>query len=204
MKQANISNNQNRLESTLEAFFFNYRSLHLILCAVLTIFYIIQASGIKPSASFEKMIPKDHEYIANYLDHKADLKGLGNAIRISVENTDGDIFNQEFQQVLSEIHDEVFFIPGVDRAALKSIWASGVRWMEVTEEGFSGGPVVGSEYDGSARSLLQLRKNVEKSGQIGALVANNLKSAVIYAPLLETNPETQYDVSLLSGSFNST
>ncbi|WNC70434.1 MMPL family transporter [Thalassotalea psychrophila] len=190
MNQVKITKNQNRLESMLEAFFFNYRPLHLIIFAALTVFFIIQASEIKPSASFEKMIPKDHQYIANYLDHKEDLKGLGNAIRISVENTDGDIFNKEFQHTLSQIHDEVFYIPGVDRAALKSIWASGVRWMEVTEEGFSGGPVVGSDYDGSTRSLQQLRKNVEKSGQIGALVANNLKSAVIYAPLLEKDPET--------------
>ncbi|WNC66848.1 MMPL family transporter [Thalassotalea nanhaiensis] len=190
MNKDKLTNKQNRLENTLEAFFFNFRPLHLIIFAALTVFFIIQASEIKPSASFEKMIPKDHEYIGNFLEHKADLNGLGNAIRISVENTQGDIFNKEYQQVLSKIHDEVFYIPGVDRSALKSIWASGVRWMEVTEDGFSGGPVVGSDYNGSEQSLLQLRKNVEKSGQIGALVANNLKSAVIYAPLLEKDPET--------------
>ncbi|MEW6996978.1 RND family transporter [Colwelliaceae bacterium BS250] len=186
----NQTNNQNRLESILESFFFNFRPLHLVLFTALTLFFVIQASDIKPSASFEKMIPKNHQYIGNYLDHKADLKGLGNAIRISVETITGDIYNQKFQQVLSEIHDEMFYIPGVNRGELKSIWASAVRWMEVTEDGFSGGPVVGSEYNGSAMSLLQLRKNVEKSGQIGALVANNHKSAVIYAPLLEINPET--------------
>ncbi|MGI9288978.1 MAG: efflux RND transporter permease subunit, partial [Pseudomonadales bacterium] len=46
------------------------------------------------------------------------------------------------------------------------------------------------DYDGSPRSLKNLRQNTLKSGQIGRLVANNFKSATIVAPLAEVNPET--------------
>lgn len=179
-----------RSEPLLERFIFHNRPLVVALMLLATLFFGYQASKIKPDASFEKMIPTFHPYIANYLAHKDDLKGLGNAIRISVEATEGDIFTAEFQEVLKQVHDEVFYIPGVDRASLTSIWAAAVRWNEVTEEGLAGGPVVADTYDGSPEELERLRANVLKSGQVGALVANNFKSAVVYAPLMDLNPET--------------
>ncbi|GGO78918.1 hypothetical protein GCM10011348_11930 [Marinobacterium nitratireducens] len=177
-------------ESVIERIFFNHRPLLIVLMAALTLFFGYQASTIKPEASFEKMIPASHPYIANYIQHKDDLAGLGNAIRISVEHTEGDIFDKDFQQTLQQIHDEVFYIPGVDRANLISIWASGVRWNEVTEEGLTGGPVIADTYDGSPEELEKLKTNILKSGRIGSLVANDFKSAVVYAPLLDKNPET--------------
>ena len=102
------------------------------------------------SASFEKMIPRSHPYIQNYLENRADLRGLGNALRIVVENPNGDIYDPKYENTLKKIHDEVFLTPGVDRAWVKSLWAPGVRWTEVTEEGFRGGPVMPDNYDGSA------------------------------------------------------
>ncbi len=177
-------------EPLLERFFFNSRPLVIVLMLVATLFFGYQASKIKPDASFEKMIPTFHPYIANYLAHKDDLQGLGNAIRISVEATEGDIFTKEFMETLQQVHDEVFYIPGVNRASLTSIWASAVRWNEVTEEGLAGGPVIEDSYDGSPEALEQLKVNILKSGRVGSLVANNFKSAVIYAPLMDFNPET--------------
>ncbi|WP_020681308.1 efflux RND transporter permease subunit [Marinobacterium rhizophilum] len=177
-------------ESIIERIFFRHRPWVILLMLAMTLFFGFQASSIKPEASFDKMIPASHPYISNYLQHKDDLAGLGNAIRISVEHTRGDIFDKGFQVTLQDIHDEVFYIPGVDRANLLSIWASGVRWNQVTEEGLTGGPVIADTYDGSPAELEKLKNNILKSGRIGSLVANDFKSAVIYAPLLDRNPET--------------
>lgn len=177
-------------ESIIERIFFHHRPLVILLMLVATVFFAYQASSIKPEASFEKMIPASHPYIANYIQHKDDMAGLGNAIRISVENTQGDIFDKSFQETLQQIHDEVFYIPGVDRAKLMSIWASGVRWSEVTEDGLTGGPVISDTYDGSPTELEKLKTNILKSGRIGSLVANDFRSAIIYAPLMDFNPET--------------
>ncbi len=177
-------------ESIIERIFFHHRPLIILLMLAATVFFGYQASTIKPEASFEKMIPTGHPYIANYLEHKDDMAGLGNAIRISVEHTKGDIFDKEFQETLQKIHDEVFYVPGVARANLLSIWASGVRWSEVTEEGLTGGPVIADTYDGSPQELEKLKSNVLKSGRIGSLVANDFKSAIIYAPLMDFNPDT--------------
>ncbi|WOH38182.1 MMPL family transporter [Thalassotalea fonticola] len=177
-------------EPIIERILFNHRPVWLTLFTLLTLFFGYQANQIRPEASYEKMIPTFHPYIANYLAHKDDLKGLGSAVRISVETTEGDIFTKEFQDTLKQVHDEVFYISGVDRTALKSIWASAVRWNEVTEEGLAGGPVIAETYDGSPAELKKLRANIFKSGQVGALVANNFKSAVVYAPLMGKDPET--------------
>jgi len=173
-----------------ERVLFENRIPVIVIFALLTAFFGSQAVQIEPDASFEKMIPTSHPYIQNYLDNKADLASLGNSIRVIVETTDGDIYDKEFQEALRLINDEVFYIPGVDRSGLQSIWTPNVRWSEVTEEGFRGGAVIPNGYDGSAESLNQLRLNILRSGQVGRLVANNFKSAIIIAPLTDINAET--------------
>jgi len=173
-----------------ERLLFENRVVVIVLFALLTLFFGYQAAQLEPDASFEKMIPTSHPYIQNYLRNRSDLASLGNSIRIIVETKEGDIFGKEFQEALQKINDEVFYIPGVDRAGLQSIWTPNVRWSEVTEEGFRGGTVIPNAYDGSQASLEQLRTNVLRSGQVGRLVANNFKSATIIAPLTDINPDT--------------
>lgn len=177
-------------EQLLERFLFFRRGWVVTLFGFLTLWFIWQASQIRPDASFVKMIPSSHPYVSNFLQYRDDLAGLGNSVRVSVEATDGDIFSAEFQETLKQVTDEVFFIPGVDRSALKSIWTPNIRWTEVTEEGFVGGPVIPQTYDGSADSLEQVRINILRSGQVGRLVANNFRSAIIQVPLFDTHPQT--------------
>jgi len=173
-----------------ERLLFENRIPVIIVFALLTAFFVFQAMKLEPDASFEKMIPTSHPYIQNYLENKADLASLSNSVRIIVASKDGDIFDKDFQEALRLINDEVFYIPGVDRSGLQSIWTPNVRWNEVTEEGFRGGAVIPNAYDGSERSLDQLRANILRSGQVGRLVANNFRSAAIIAPLTDINPET--------------
>jgi predicted RND superfamily exporter protein len=57
--------------------------------------------------------------------------------------------------------------------------------MGVTEEGLEGGPVMPDNYDGSEQSMNDLRANVQRSGEIGNLIAADFKSTIILVPLLE-------------------
>jgi predicted RND superfamily exporter protein len=177
-------------EEFTERLLFHKRLLVLLIFAVLTLMLGWQASQIRPDASFVKMIPTSHPYVANYLKNRDDLSGLGNSLRVAVAVRQGDIFTAEYQQTLQQITDELFFIPGVDRSALKSIWTPNVRWTEVTEEGFVGGPVIPPEYDGSAESLEQVKTNILRSGQVGLLVANDFRSAIVQVPLFDKHPDT--------------
>ncbi|GAB6909241.1 RND family transporter [Desulfosarcina cetonica] len=184
----------------LERLLFNNRLVIITICALLTLFLGYHAFQLRLNASFERMIPTFHPYITNYFENKQELPGLGNSIRIAVETTTGTIFNADYLETLRKINDEVFFIPGVDRNAMRSLWTPSTRWSEVTEDGLAGGPVIPDTYDASPTSVEQVRVNVERSGQIGQLVANNFKSSIIFVPLLDLNPETNQplDYQLLS------
>jgi predicted RND superfamily exporter protein len=187
-------------EQILERLLFEKRLLVVVFFALMTAFLAFNAVKIRPDASFVKMIPSTHPYVENYLAYRDDLTGLGNSIRVVVEANEGDIFTSAFQDTLKRVTDEAFFISGVDRSAVKSIWTPNVRWTEVTEEGFVGGPVIPAEYDGSEFALEQVKTNVLRSGQVGILVANDFRSALIQLPLLDTDPDTgeKLDYALFS------
>jgi predicted RND superfamily exporter protein len=144
-----------------------------------------QATRLDLNASFEKMIPREHPFIANYLEHRQELAGLGNAVRIAVVNPKGTIYDKDYLNTLQRLSDEVYLLPGVDRAGMKSLWTPSTRWTGVTEEGLEGGPVIPDGYDGAAASLDALKRNIERSNEIGQLVAFDQRSSIIYVPLLE-------------------
>ena len=175
----------------LERLVFNNRRAVIILCAVLTVLLgAVAVFRLTLNASFDKMIPSGHPYIQNYLENRNDLRGLGNSLRVVVENTQGDIYDPKYLEALRQISDELVLTPGVDRAWVKSLWTPAVRWTEVTEEGFRGGPVMPDNYDGSGNATEQLRGNIARSGIVGSLVGNNFMSSMIVVPLLDKDPTT--------------
>jgi len=176
--------------SSIERALFNNRLIIVLLCLIATVFLGYKATSLSLNAAFEKMIPTKHEYIANFLENRAELAGAGNALRIAVETTSGTIFDPAYLDVVRQINDELFLYPEVDRPFMKSLWTPSVRWTGVTEEGLDGGPVIPDDYDGSPESLDQVRVNVERSGEIGQLIAANFQSSIILVPLQEKLAET--------------
>ncbi|MBC5786149.1 RND family transporter [Ramlibacter sp. USB13] len=175
--------------SRLERLVFNNRRVVLVVCLLLTVVLAAVASArLTLNASFDKMIPRGHPYIQNYLENRAELRGLGNSLRIVVENPKGTVYDAKYLEALKKIHDELFLTPGVDRAWVKSLWAPGVRWTEVTEEGFRGGPVMPDNYNGSPAATDQLRANIARANLVGNLVGDDFRSSMIVVPLLDQDP----------------
>ena len=174
----------------LERVIFNNRIPVIVACLLATLILGFFATRLQVNASFEKMIPSASPYIKNYLAYKGELPGLGNTIRVVVENKTGDIYEPEYLQALQTVNDTLYLIPGIDRSWMKSLWMPIVRWKEVTEEGIEGGAVMPSDYNASAASIDKLRQNVGRANIIGSLVANNSRSSMIVAPLLDTDPQT--------------
>ena len=174
----------------LEKLVFNNRVIVVALCMVVTLILGFQASKIQLQAGFEKTLPKAHQYVINYQLHRNELKGLGNNLRVIVGVKEGTIFTAENLKFLEEVNDEIFYIPGVDRNGMKSIWTPNTRWRVVTEEGFEGGPIIPGDYDGSPQSIAEIKRNVLRAGVMGDLVSNDEKSAALIVPLLDINPET--------------
>ena len=179
-----------RSGSFAERALFNNRLVIVTLCFLATLVLGYQAFGLKLNAAFDKMIPTSHPYIVNFLDNRSQLAGMGNSLRIAVAATEGDIFDAEYLDTVRKMSDELFLMPGVDRPYMKSLWAPAVRWTGVTEEGLDGGPVIPDDYDGSPESIEQVRVNVERSGEIGQLVAANYQSSIIFVPLQDKIAET--------------
>ncbi|CAK9889354.1 MULTISPECIES: efflux RND transporter permease subunit [Pseudomonas] len=182
----NLSDFDARSGNRLERLVFNHR-LAFMLCMLLVTLVLghMALTRLELRPSFEKMIPQSHPYIQNYLDNRQSLRGLGNSLRVVVENTQGDIFDPAYLQTLRQINDELFLSQGVDRAWMKSLWSPAVRWTEVTEEGFQGGPVMPDAYQGSAANIQQLRQNIERANIVGSLVARDFTSSMLIVPLLD-------------------
>ncbi|GGD09680.1 efflux RND transporter permease subunit [Halopseudomonas salina] len=200
-----MSSNHQETAPFVERLIFKNRLVVLLIFAIVTVLLGYQAAQVRPETSFEKMIPLEHPYIVNMIEHQNDLANLGNSIRIAVAIEDGDIFTTEYMETLKRINDEVFFLPGVDRSNLRSLWTPNVRWTEVTEYGFDGGPVANRPAYLTEQDLDELRENVLKSGEIGRLVANNFKSTIIEVPLQEfyPNPDNQSELVRLDyGQFS--
>jgi hypothetical protein len=177
------------LAGRIEVALFRHKLTVLILFFFTTAFLLFQATHIKLDASFTKNIPLNHTYMKTYLKHRANFGGANN-ILISVCDTSGDIFNPDFFNALKGVHDKLFFIPGVDRIQVKSLFSPSTRFVEVVEDGFAGGPVIPADFQPTAVGLSIVKANVEKAGIVGSIVADDYSCAMVKAALLDINPDT--------------
>ena len=176
--------------SKLERLIFNHRHWIVALCGLLSVLLGFVATKSVVNASYERMMPQSSPFIRNYLENIDSLRGLGNSVRIVVENRKGNIYDAAYLKTLREINDKIYTMPGVDRPFVKSLWMPVVRWTEVTEAGFQGGPVMPDDYDGSVASIGRLQMNVARAGIVGSLVGNDQRSSTIFVPLLDHYADT--------------
>ncbi|MDX2224332.1 MAG: MMPL family transporter, partial [Rhodospirillaceae bacterium] len=174
---------------TLAEFMFGRRALMLALFAVLTALLAYAAALLKIDAGFEKQIPTKHPYIQTFLKHQDEFGGA-NRLLIAVNARQGDMFTPEFFTTLKQVTDAVFFLPGVNRSTVTSIFTPNVRFVEIVEGGFAGGNVVPAEFAPTPEMLALVRENILKSGQVGRLVANDFTAALVSAQLVEIDPAT--------------
>ena len=162
----------------------------LLLFVLLTLGLGYSATHTQLDPGFNKQIPVRHAYMVNFLRFSQYFTGA-NRFLVSVRwKGEGDLYNPEFLDTLRKVTDDVFFISGVNRASVTSLFTANVRYIEITEQGFYGDVVVPPRFSGSAADLAQVRSNAAASGQIGRLVANDLKSAMVRADLQDIDPQT--------------
>ena len=168
---------------------FSHRRVLLTLFIFITIALGYSATRLRVDAGFNKMIPLAHPYMKTFTEYQKTFGGA-NRVIVALMQKDGDIFNAGFFNALKQVTDDVFFIPGIDRPTVTSLFTPNVRFIEVVEEGFSGGNVIPANFKGTPEDLETVRKNILKSGGVGRLVSNNFTGALIRAELLEIDPNT--------------
>lgn len=178
-----------RILKFVEPIIFSARWLTLGVLVLITLFLGYQASQLQPNAGWLKMVPQEHPYMQTFLDYYDEFGGA-NRILVAIENNKGDIYQPDFMEKLRKLTDEVFFIPGVDRARVTSIFTPNILYVEVRPTGLSGSTVVPSNYAPTEDMMLKLRSNVSKANVIGRLVSNDQSAAMVVAELIEVDPVT--------------
>ena len=176
------------IDATVNAVFGQRRAIVGIF-ALVTLFLGYMATQLGVDAGFEKQLPLKHPYMQVFLVHKDEFGGA-NRLIIAVRAKEGDIFTAEAFAAIKAVTDEVFFLPGVNRSSVRSIFTPNVRFVEIVEGGFSGGNVVPADFRPTRSGLAQVRENILKSGTVGRLVANDFSAALVSAQLLEVDPAT--------------
>ena len=165
------------------------RALTFGVLVVLTLWLGWHALNIQADAGFEKQIPLEHPYMQTFKEYEKAFGGA-NLISVALMHRDGDIYDADYLATLQRVTDEIFFLPGVDRSRVTSLFTPGVRYIEVVEGGFEGGDVVPRNYRPTPEMLEQVRRNVAKAGIIGRLVSADQSGAMVVGELLERDPTT--------------
>lgn len=168
---------------------FGVRPLILLIFVFGTLAMLFFMAQLRVDAGFMKQLPLDHEYMQTFMDYEREFGGA-NRVMVALVSDDGEMFTEDFFESLEEITDRVFFIPGVDRASVRSLFTPNVRFVEVVADGFAGGNVIPADFAPSPEMFEKVRSNIVKSGEVGRLVAEDFSGAMVWANLLERDPST--------------
>lgn len=178
-----------RILTWVEPPIFKHRAYTLLILLLTTVFLAWHAAQLRPNAGWLKMVPKQHEYMQTFLQYYKDFGGA-NTVLVALHSKNGDIYQPEFMETLRQVTDDVFFIPGVDRARVTSIFTPNILYIEVVEGGLSGENVIPSDYVPTPEVMQRIRGNVAKANVTGRLVSEDQTSAMVVAELLDLDPAT--------------
>ena len=173
----------------IATFLINNRYGIVALFVLITIGMAYAMSNLRIETGFKKQLPLKHEYMQTFLQYEKEFGGA-NRVLVALVARDGNMFTPEYFEAFETITDQVFFIPGVDRASVRSIFTPNVRFVEIVEDGFAGGNVIPADYAPSPAMFEQVRSNIVKSGEVGRLVSSDFSGAMVWANLMEENPQT--------------
>jgi predicted RND superfamily exporter protein len=168
---------------------FRWRRGILLAGIIITVVLAASATRLQVQAGFAKMLPLAHPYMQTFLKYQQDFGGA-NKVVVALKVRKGDVFNAQFLTELKKLHDDLFFLRGVNRSSLLSLYSPSTIFMEVVEDGFRAGSVLPANFNGSAETIAQFRNNLMKSQWVGRLVANDFSGGLVAVTLLDQDPET--------------
>lgn len=178
---------------------FQYRIPVLLGFLVATILLVYSAFHLQITAGFMKLLPLKHNYMQTYVEYQQEFGGA-NQIMVALTVKEGDIFTPEFFNALRDATDDIFFIPGIDRSRVFSLWTPNVRYTEIIEGGIAAGNIIPNGFMATPEGLEKVRQNILKSEYMGRLVANDFTGAIIACDLQEINPTTGEKLNLFKVS----
>ena len=176
----------------LEDFLFGHRGAVLAIFAVLTVFMGWEASKLRISAGFDKLLPSGHEYIKTFDDYRGQLHDA-NGIAVVVHPRHGDVWNAATLKTLLDVTQAVTFLPGINRGSVTSLWTPNIFVTQITEDGFKSDLLISGTLTPDALTpdvIGQIRDRVIEGGYIGKLVAKDGSAALIAAEVMDPDPHS--------------
>ena len=158
--------------SALAQFILKNRLILFLVFFGFTVFCGISLKNINTNPGFEKTLPIEHPYIKTFFDYR-EIFGNANRVIISYKPAVGTIYNAESLDVLKNLTEDLFYLKGIERSSLTSLFTPNVRYMEIVEDGFKGGNVISANFSGTDNEIEIIRKNVIKSIWNGRLITKD-------------------------------
>ena len=135
-----------------------------------------------------------------FLKHQQEFGGA-NRVLVALVARDGDMFTPEFFDALKRATDEVFFLPGVDRGRVQSLFTPNVRYTEVVEDGIAAGNVIPDDFPHDARGPRRpCGATSSRPASSAGWWPTTSRGAIISAELLEVDPDDRASGSTSSRS----
>lgn len=188
------SSGDSAFHRALERVIFNNRGIVMVFFAIVTVAMAFFASQLRVDAGFMKQIPREHPYMSTFVEYMAEFGGA-NRVLVAVVAKDGDIFDQQYMATLENVTKDVMAMEATDDARVRSLFTPNTRFVEVVEDGFSGGNVIPDTfspnvegYTAAPEDFDRIRGNIVKANILGRLVARDWSATMVWAELI---PEDQ-------------
>jgi len=157
----------------------------LAIIVVTTLIFAFLSFKIEMYTAFADLLPKDHPYIRVH-ERYWKIFGGANVVMLSVEVTDGDIFNVPVLEKIKKLTEMIERTPGANNYQIFSIARQKVKDVRATAWGIEVQPVMWPGVPQSAAEMERLRSIVYANPTIiGRLVSEDGKAALITAAFHE-------------------
>lgn len=178
----------------IATFLLQFRSIIMALFLAFTVFCVYESLHLTVNQGFDQQLPRNHPMIDVFKKYRADFGGA-NKILIALYSKEGTIFTPNFMTVLKNLTDEMYYLPYVDRERILSLFTPNARFVEVVEDGFTGGNLIPADFQPTSDYFEIVKSNIVKSQYLGFLVSKDFTSAMISIDLGESKNIDYVDLS---------
>jgi hypothetical protein len=157
----------------------------LLIVFCITIFFGYHALKVEIYTAFSDLLPQSHPYVKLH-NQFGKIFGGANIVLLSVEVSQGDIFNPTTLDKIKRLTETVEFTRGVNNYQIFSIARQKVKDVRATAWGIEVQPVMWPNVPQTQEALQRLRDVVHANPTIlGRLVSEDGKAALISASFFE-------------------